>query len=280
MPPLPLDAPFFKLFVLVLVVVLFGIAALVQRHGDKSPGRELSESAGCVVEMAHSLATVIFLVVFVVMPYNIQAFYVPSGSMEDTLKGPSPTGNYLSTQGDRLLASTLAYHLEDPHFQDVVVFRPPASAGQPPGTHFVKRCIGTPGDVVEMRGNTLYRGGQPVHETYPKWNAGPNSTLAYDMKIFRGRIVHRDYWGSDTYSPWKIGDDPLPANLQLLIANSRAEAVPAGNYLMLGDHRSDSNDSHMWGFVPRQNILGKAIVVFWPPQRIALVDHLSHGYRP
>jgi signal peptidase I len=46
-------------------------------------------------------------------------------------------------------------------------------------------------------------------------------------------------------------------------------------YLMLGDHRSNSKDSHYWGFVPRANIVGKAVCVFWPPSRVGLVEHMS-----
>ncbi len=76
---------------------------------------------------------------------------------------------------------------------------------------------------------------------------------------------------------WEIaGESPrVMAPDQERITKRKAEAVPAGHFLMLGDNRHNSNDGHAWGFVPRENVVGKAIFVFWPPTRIGLVDKKS-----
>ena len=210
----------------------------------------------------------------------MQAFYIPSGSMENTLMGP-PRGQ--TTGGDRLLVSKLIYRLRDPHFQDVVVFRAPAPAlgpGTPDGTDFIKRCIGTPGDIIYVINRTVYRvpkeraaqgitRGTPVFEPYTKWSG--DGFFSYDMKILDGVVYSREYDPDGTPGVWKAANIPVPDGLRA------TQAVPPGSYLMLGDHRSNSNDSHVWGFVPRENIVGKAIFVFWPPQRMSLVDRLSRG---
>lgn len=282
---LQIESPLFKVLVVAALIaarefVRFASSRPVSSRTPSGRDTELSENARWVIETLDSVAMAIGLVLFVVMPFLIQAFFIPSGSMEDTLKGPSSpyTGNILDRQGDRLLVSKLVYHLEDPKFQDVVVFIAPPNAKQPPNTDFVKRCIGTPGDVVEMRMGKLYRFGKLVPEPYPKWS--PGMSPAYDMKIVDGHIYSREYTLDSAPALWTINNNLLPDEMQRRIEQARPGPVPPRRYLMLGDHRNNSNDSHYWGFVPRENILGKALFVFWPPQRIALVDHLSKGYRP
>jgi hypothetical protein len=75
--------------------------------------------------------------------------------------------------------------------------------------------------------------------------------------------------------PWCANHIQAPGSEQQRISSAPAEAVPQDKFLMLGDHRNNSNDSHVWGFVPRANIVGKAVCVFWPPTRVSLIDRLS-----
>ena len=96
------------------------------------------------------------------------------------------------------------------------------------------------------------------------------------MKIIGGVVHSREYRGTDDTATWSVNGIALPESEQDKVTNAKPDSVPAEKFLMLGDHRNNSNDSHVWGFVPRANIVGKAIFVFWPPTRMALVDRLSH----
>jgi hypothetical protein len=100
------------------------------------------------VEILDSAAIAFGLVFFVIQPFLLQAFYIPSGSMEDTLQHrPS---------GDRLLVSKWVYRLRDPRPGDVVVFAPPTTARARLGDEYIKRCIGVPGDVVYVQKSSLF----------------------------------------------------------------------------------------------------------------------------
>ncbi len=133
---------------------------------------------------------------------------VPSASMVPTIG-----------VGDRLLTVKLIYRFGDPQRGDIVVFEPPESLKGRFNDPFVKRVIGLPGDVVEVRdGKTFVNGREFKVETA--------ETPLY------------------TYDPVR---------------------VPDGYYFVLGDNRNRSYDSHEWGFVPRENIIAKAVLVFWPP---------------
>ena len=222
---------------------------------------EANETNKWLIETLDSATIAIGLVLFVIQPFILQAFFIPSGSMEDTLR-----------ISDRLLVSRLIYRMRDPQFQDVVVFEAPPAAAQPAHTDFIKRCMGTPGDVVEMRNGKFYRNGQFVQEPYKLWN-GP--TVSYDMKIVDDAVYSRQYYAANQPGAWSKNDLVVPDADQKLIDQAKPGSVPAGHLLMLGDHRSNSNDGHVWGFTPRENVVGKAICVFWPPTRLGLVDSLS-----
>lgn len=259
------------LWKIALVVAIIGVREFVRLLSPKDIQGETHENSRWAVETLDSAAIAIGLVLFIIQPFLLQAFYIPSGSMEDTLQ-----------VRDRLLVSKLIYRLRNPRFQDVVVFRvPPAAlnATTPPGTDFIKRCIGTPGDVVYIQDGQLYRipaGSdrvEKVPETYTKWS--PDGKPSYDMKIIGNVVYSREYDAPGQPGPWSINGMPQPEDQQQIITDAKPEAVPADKLLMLGDHRNNSNDGHMWGFVPRENVVGKAIFVFWPPNRLSLIDKLS-----
>ncbi|WP_410510641.1 signal peptidase I [Nodosilinea sp. E11] len=147
-----------------------------------------------------------------------EARYIPSGSMEPTLQ-----------VRDRLVIEKISYHFNPPRHEDIVVFWPPESLTAPGQRRdaFIKRVIGLPGDVVEVRNGEVIRNGEVLTEPYIE--APP------------------DYeWGPET--------------------------VPEASYLVLGDNRNSSYDSHSWGFVPEENIIGRAVVRFWPVNRVGLID--------
>ena len=234
---------------------LFGLAGASPRARHHAA----RQSARAMGETLDAATVAIALVLFVIQPFILQSFWIPTGSMENTLRPQ-----------DRLLVSRTIYRLQEPKFQDVIVFEAPTAAAQEPNTDFVKRCVGTPGDVVEVRKGTLFRGGKAVPEIYQLWSGG---ALPYDMKIVGGAVYSRDYFAPNAPAPWM--HNQIIAAGQNAINAAPAGRVPPGQLLMLGDHRSHSLDGHFWGFVPRQNVIGKAVCVFWPPTRAGLVDNLS-----
>ena len=144
---------------------------------------------------------------FIVTPYLIQAFKMPTGSMEPTL-----------LIGDHILVDKHIYRANEPQRGDVIVFRYPRN----PETAYVKRLIGEPGDMVEMVGRTVCINGKPIVENYAQY-IDPGSINAH-------------------YGPYR---------------------VPPGQFFVMGDNRDASQDSRFWGFVPRENLLGKPLIIYW-----------------
>lgn len=172
----------------------------------------------------------------------LQAFVIPTGSMEDTL-----------LVGDHLLVDKLAYSPADGfskhllpycevHRGDIIVFRYPVDISQT----FVKRCIGVPGDRIHLSDKRLFLNGRAVDEPY-----------VYHKSAYID--AYRDYFPS---APGAA----LPRSAQDMLANhvmSGDVVVPPGYYFAMGDNRDNSLDSRYWGFVPRANIIGKPIIIYW-----------------
>ncbi len=172
----------------------------------------------------------------------VQAFIVPTGSMESTV-----------LIGDHLLVDKLSYapadpitrHLlpyTEPRRGDVIVFRYPMDIRQ----NFVKRVIGVPGDHIRVVDKVVYVNGKALTEPY---------TQHIDPRI----EPYRDNFPSQPYGP--VAD-----RAQEMLANhvhNGELVVPAENYFAMGDNRENSLDSRYWGFVPRENIIGKPLVIFW-----------------
>ncbi len=243
-----------------VVVVLAAVGLWLRRKTVRS--REESKET---IETLNSATIALAVVFFVVQPFIAEAFVIPTGSMKNTLR-----------EQDRVLVSRAIYRLQEPHFQDVVVFEAPPAAHQEAGTDFIKRCIGTPGDVIEMRRGVLFRNGRAVPEIYQLWNS---PTLPYDMKIVGGAVYSRDYYAPNLPGAWQQNQLVVPAANQFLISTATPGRVPNGQLLMLGDHRSNSLDGHFWGFVSREKVIGKAMCVFWPPRRFGLLDEMTRNPR-
>lgn len=165
--------------------------------------------------------------------FVVKTFYIPSSSMESTLL----IGDHLFVNrfiyGPASGLSETVSPARDVRRGDIVIFRSPQS----PETDLVKRCIGTPGDEIQMRNQVLFVNGQEVED----------SSFA-------------------TYDP----DDELsrlPVNVRNRLRQSRDNfgpfQVPEGEYFFLGDNRNHSNDSRFWGTVPEEMIKGRALMVYW-----------------
>jgi len=282
-----------------IVLALVGMRWFVHLLSPKEANGQAEEKGQWLIETLDSAAIAIGLVLFVIQPFLLQAFYIPSGSMEDTLRWrvdlytpqqveqyekehnrPMPEEMRYRKSGDRLLVSKLIYRLREPRFQDVVVFKaPPAAVHSLEETDFIKRCIGTPGVVVEVRNRVVFRDGKPVVEPYTKWSPDPGLSYSYDTKIVDGVVYSREYSEPGMPGQWRANNVAAPESEQQRITAATPEAVPPDKFLMMGDHRNNSNDSHVWGFVPRANIVGKAVCVFWPINRASLIDRLSFQQR-
>lgn len=191
-----------------------------------------------------SLVVTVILAVFGTT-FVVQAFKIPTGSMENTLL----IGDHLLVNKfcfayqPGLLRHLLAYR--DIRRGDVLVFKFPGSEeSQEPGEHFVKRVIGLPGDRIRIVHRHVYVNGQESNEPY----------------------VHHSY--PDQARP---GDDfppPVGATMswsedaQSYIRDGELE-VPPGKYFVMGDNREQSWDSRFWGFVPREIVSGRPLLIYW-----------------
>ena len=175
-----------------------------------------------------------------------QAFVIPTGSMQDTL-----------LVGDHLLVDKLAYapvgaiskHLlpyADPQHGDIIVFRYPADLNET----LVKRLIGMPGDRLKIANGVVYRNGIRLNEPY-----------VYHKYEYQPAL---DNFPTPCCRPVKqelalaMQSDMLTQN----VVNGEI-VVPANHYFAMGDNRDNSSDSRFWGFVPRQNIIGKPLLIYW-----------------
>ncbi len=188
-----------------------------------------------------SLLSIAVIVVFVIT-FVVQAFRVPSESMENTL-----------LVGDFLLADK--FHFADdggawgrilPYRAiqrgDIIVFRYPVE----PSTYFVKRVIGVPGDRIRLQGKAVFINGAPLKERYA-------------IHGLRDRDPYRDDFPASTN--FTNVDQRWRSELQRYISGGEL-MVPAHQYFVMGDNRDRSSDSRYWGFVPRSNILGRPLVIY------------------
>ncbi len=211
-----------------------------------SPPRssEATLSADLVSSLQSLMGTVV-IAIFVIT-FIVQAFQIPSESMENTL-----------LIGDYLLVNKLCYggtglgdHLM-PYQKikrgDIIVFHYPVD----PQQHFVKRVIGVPGDRLRMVNKRVLINGKPLDEPYVHFVEPLNDQ-------FRDSFPRVDIPARRLEGDWWLQMQKLVVDGQLI--------VPAGHYFVMGDNRDDSLDSRYWGFVPQENIIGRPLVIYWSVQ--------------
>jgi len=242
-------------FALVLVVLtsLTGFVWLVdkllfrQKRMDRSVQKSVEPPREpVIVEYSRSLFPVL-LIVLVFRSFLFEPFKIPSGSMIPTLL----VGDFIVVNkfsyGIRLpVWNKKVINLGGPKRGDVVVFRYPRD----PGVNFIKRAVGLPGDTITYRDKQIFINGEKVEET---------ST---------GRFESGDIKCSTPAADATLSDERLGDVDHEILLHSRSRShngqwvVPQGHYFMMGDNRDRSNDSRVWGFVPEENLLGRAVGIW------------------
>jgi len=189
-----------------------------------------------------SLLTTVVIAVFVIT-FVVQAFQIPSESMENTLLiGDYLLVNKLCYGGGGIADRILPYRRIERG--DIVVFHYPVN----PSQHFVKRVVGIPGDRIRLIQGAVYVRGVRLQEPYVR-----HSSRFHDP--FRDDFPRLNVAVPEVTSNWWREMHTLVDDDQLI--------VPQGYYFVLGDNRDESLDSRYWGFVPRENIIGSPLLIYW-----------------
>src|SRR5580692_6654650 len=206
------------------------------------PHRAEATLSADMISSLQSLMGTVVIAIFVIT-FIVQAFQIPSESMENTL-----------LIGDYLLVNKLCYggtglgdHLM-PYQRiargDIIVFHYPVD----PQQHFVKRVIGVPGDHLRMVNKRVLSNGKALDEPYVHFVEPLNDQ-------FRDNFPRVDIAARRMEGEWWLQMQKLVVDGQLI--------VPEGHYFVMGDNRDDSLDSRYWGFVPQENIIGRPLVIYW-----------------
>ena len=206
-------------------------------NGQKNARMLGPDVMGSLQSLLGTVVIAIFVITFVV-----QAFQIPSPSMENTLL----VGDYLLVNKLCYGAGSIADRLmpyRRIHRGDIVVFHYPVT----PAQHFVKRVIAVPGDRVRLVNKQVFVNGQPLKEPYAHFSRPAND-------LFRDDFPRLDVAPGETPEWWLM--------LRKLVEDGQL-IVPEGHYFVMGDNRDDSYDSRYWGFVPAANIIGRPLLIYW-----------------
>ncbi len=201
--------------------------------------------------------TIIYAVILAlfIRTFFLQTFKIPTGSMEPTLRGAMNYG-----QGDKIIVLKFIYGvripftdrrilaISEPERGDVIVFKTEGIEKLNQRKDFIKRLAGLGGERFQIVPDN------------PRWDPDIYETLSGEGHIYiDGNLVEdpksiseRSYYPAGEYGRGEI-------------------EIPEDHYFMLGDNVLNSRDSRFWGFVPRENVIGKAVAIYWPPGRISLV---------
>ena len=208
-----------------------------------SPPRPIVRTIGSdLISSIESLLGTIVIAVFVIT-FIVQAFQIPSQSMENTLLvGDYLLVNKLCYGGGRLGDYLVPY--QKIRRGDIIVFLYPVD----PTQHFVKRVIGVPGDRLRLINKKVWINGKPLDEPYVRYLEPPNN-------MFRDNFPRTDIPALGMEGKWWLEMRKLVDDGELII--------PQGDYFVMGDNRDDSQDSRYWGFVPRGNVVGRPLIIYW-----------------
>jgi signal peptidase I len=187
----------------------------------------------------------VLVVKFLINPFLLAAYEVPTGSMERTI-----------LPGDRLMADKFTYGihipftdayilaLAEPKPGQIIVFKSPFD-----GKTLVKRCVARSGDTVALRDKVLYINGKPREEPYARH--GDPHTFYVDTALVNRSLFQQ---------AWQAGQLAYEGSFR---DNFGPVVVPPGHLFMMGDNRDDSFDSRFWGPLPRKYVQGRPLFIFW-----------------
>jgi len=179
---------------------------------------------------------------FAIRTFGIEAYRIPTGSMENTLLAGDFVLVNKAIYGSPIpLTSARVPGFAEPHRGDVIVFVPPHERDK----NYVKRLIAAPGDTIEMRDKVVLVNGQAIQEPYAHYHDVADALTPGGFWQCRYTLNAR----SDYCNPSRDNWGPI--------------VVPQDRYLVLGDNRDDSEDSRYWGFVGRDSILGRPLIVYF-----------------
>ncbi|HEY5056387.1 MAG TPA: signal peptidase I [Acidobacteriaceae bacterium] len=233
------------------------------KSGDRVPSKSRAEApkpadthedAETALESLSSICTVLAVGLFV-MTFIFQNFEIPSASMEKTLL----IGDHVLV--DRISLAPPSHwfplaHYREPQHGDIIVFLKPHP--ETPDLYLVKRLIGMPGDRIHLEHGIVYLNGVAQNQPYAQMPDDGDPKDAY--------VPYRDDFPSDLQgieeaasennaATWAVD---LPSHVQ-----NGDLVVPPGHYFMMGDNRTQSLDGRFWGFVPRENIVGRPLFIYW-----------------
>lgn len=274
-----------------------------QKSGRNSKrNQDKAQKKGWRIFRRDSIEGLIFAIIVALLlkVFVVEAYRIPTGSMENTLL----VGDFLLVNKFIYGAKSLQYlpftdisipyfqlpPLEHPHRGDVIVFEWPGDRDEikpPEPVNYIKRCIGLPGDTVQVIDRVVYVNGKmqpfpagvkfdtyavmpkgyPNPQIFPEgsdWNEDYYGPIVVPKK---GMLVHLS---KSDFLRWKIfiereGNTCTLRDTTVYVDNkpARTYVVKQNYYFMMGDNRENSLDSRFWGFVPFKNILGEAMIIYW-----------------
>ncbi len=237
----------------VLTALRFVLLLMRPAVGVKPTSAHLFSRA--IAEIMESLIIAGVLVFLIIRPFFVQAFFIPSESMENTLMGHVVGPNHEDTVNDHIFVNKLVFRFSEPQREDVIVFKAPKVAdseslndGLPQKENIlIKRLIGIPGDHILVK------------EAVVNWKG---------KKVKSYAVVRNGKQLDESYIKEPMDDNQSP---QAVHGVDKEIVLGPEELFVMGDNRNNSNDSRFWGTLERSRVIGKANLIFFPFNRMRII---------
>ncbi len=281
---------------------------MIFKKKDKKPKVKKSIK-GIIYEWVETLGTALIMAL-IIRALFIQAYKIPTGSMEPTLLGSESSKNHRARIGDHLLVEKITYGMLLPFTSirlpgirdikrgDIVVFK----YTYDPKKDYIKRVIGLPGEIIQIINKEVYINGKKITEPWlkhgkkhfnsnilfsedesPRDNLGPliipkkgdiirlaDNKIYINNKFIYNQKLMLNYTISDYFSSLYVKINERKKSNLTKVTKGKY-LVKYDCYLVMGDNRDCSSDSRYWGFLPFNYITGKPLVIYWPPTRVRVI---------